>query len=96
MTSFSKLLQPIQVNSMRLRNRVMMPAVATKLGTESGAVSQRFIDFYVERARGGTALIVIENTCIDWPLGKGGVAPIRLDNDKYIIGMGDLGEAVHH
>lgn len=95
MTSFSKLLQPIQVNSMRLRNRVMMPAVATKLGTESGAVSQRFIDFYVERARGGTALIVIENTCIDWPLGKGGVAPIRLDNDKYIIGMGDLGEAVH-
>jgi 2,4-dienoyl-CoA reductase-like NADH-dependent reductase (Old Yellow Enzyme family)/thioredoxin reductase len=95
MTSYSRLLQPLQVNSMRVKNRVMMPAVATKLGTEDGAVSQRFIDFYVERARGGAALIVMENTCIDWPLGKGGVAPIRLDNDKYIIGMGDLGEAVH-
>jgi len=95
MTSYPRLLQPIKINSMRLRNRVMMPAVATKLGTEEGAVSQRFIDFYEERARGGTALIIMENTCIDWPLGKGGVAPIRLDNDKYIIGMGDLAEAVH-
>jgi len=95
MTPFHRLFEPIKINCMLLKNRVMMPAVATKLGTESGTVSQRTIDFYVERARGGVALIVIENTCIDWPLGKGGVAPIRLDNDKYVVGLGDLTEAVH-
>jgi 2,4-dienoyl-CoA reductase-like NADH-dependent reductase (Old Yellow Enzyme family)/thioredoxin reductase len=95
MSPFPKLLQPIQINAMKLQNRVIMPAIATKLGTEGGAVSQRIIDFYVERAKGGAALIVIENTCIDWPLGKAGVSPIRLDDDKYVTGLCDLADAVH-
>jgi len=72
-----------------------MPAICSKFGTENGAVSDQLIDFYVERARGGASLIIIENTCIDWPVGKAGTNPIRADDWKYIHGLHDLAAAVH-
>jgi 2,4-dienoyl-CoA reductase-like NADH-dependent reductase (Old Yellow Enzyme family)/thioredoxin reductase len=91
---FEKLCEPLQIKGMKLKNRVLMAAVATKLGNEFGLVTERNIEFYRERARGDVALIVIENTCVDWPVGKAGVAPLRLDHDRYIMGMNLIAEAV--
>ena len=90
-----KLFEPIRIGKLELKNRIVMPALNSRLGTESGAVSDRLIDFYVERAKGGVGLIVIENTCIDWPVGKAGTSPIRADDWKFVDGLHDLAEAVH-
>ena len=90
-----KLFEPISIGKLELKNRIVMPAMCSKLGTEFGAVSDRLIDFYVERAKGGVGLIVIENTCIDWPVGKAGTSPIRADDWKFVDGLHDLAEAVH-
>ena len=65
MTEYTKLFEPIRIGGLELKNRIVMPALCSKFGTEFGAVSQRLIDFYVERARGGVGLIIIENTCVD-------------------------------
>ncbi|MEE8470583.1 MAG: NADH oxidase, partial [Dehalococcoidia bacterium] len=94
MAKLSKLFEPIKIGKMELKNRIVMPAMCSKLPTEFGAVTERFIDFYVERAKGGVGLIVIENTCIDWPAGKAGTNPIRADNWKYISSLHDLATAV--
>ena len=94
MTKPEKLFEPIKIGKLQLKNRIVMPALNSKLGTEFGAVSDRLIDFYVERARGGVSLIVIENTCIDWPVGKAGTNPIRADEWKFVQGLHDLAEAV--
>lgn len=90
-----KLFEPIRIGKLELKNRIVMPAMCSKLGTEFGAVSDRLIDYYVERAKGGVSLIIIENTCIDWPVGKAGTSPIRADEWKFIHGLHDLAEAVH-
>ncbi|MDI6875108.1 MAG: FAD-dependent oxidoreductase [Actinomycetota bacterium] len=95
MGEFDILFSPVRIGSMELKNRLVMPAMCCRFGTEEGAVSPRLIDYYVERARGGVGLIVIENTCVDWPTGKAGMAPIRIDDFKYIGGLHDLAEAVH-
>ncbi len=95
MPKIEKLLEPISIGRMELRNRIIMPAICSNFGTELGAVSQRIIDYYVERAKGGVSLIVIENTCVEWPRGKAGVSPIRIDDFKYVPGLHDLAEAVH-
>ena len=94
MAGVEKLLEPIKIGKLELKNRMMMPALCSKYPTESGAVSDRMIDFYVERARGGASLIVIENTCIDWPVGKAGTNPIRADEWRYVHGLHDLAKAV--
>jgi 2,4-dienoyl-CoA reductase-like NADH-dependent reductase (Old Yellow Enzyme family)/thioredoxin reductase len=95
MASVEKLLEPIKIGKMELKNRMMMPALCSKYPTEFGAVSERMKDFYAERARGGVSLIVIENTCIDWPVGKAGTNPIRADEWKFAHGLHDLADAVH-
>ena len=95
MAKLKKLFEPVNIRKLELRNRIVMPALNTKFGTEFGAVSDRMIDYYVERAKGGVGLIIIENTCIDWPVGKAGTNPIRADDWKFIQGLHDLAEAVH-
>jgi len=90
-----KLFEPIQIKEMWLKNRIVMPAMATNFGTEFGCVSDRTINFYAEIARNGVSMIVIENTCIEWPRGKVGPSPIRIDDDKFIKGLHELAEAVH-
>lgn len=91
----SKLFEPGSIGAMEVKNRIVMAPMAVRLCSESGAVTQRFIDFYVERAKGGTGLIILENTCVDWPLGKAGDFPVRLDSDRFIHGFHDLADAVH-
>jgi 2,4-dienoyl-CoA reductase-like NADH-dependent reductase (Old Yellow Enzyme family)/thioredoxin reductase len=95
MATLEKLFEPVKIGKLELKNRIVMPALNTQFGTEFGAVSDRLIDFYVERAKGGVSLIVIENTCIDWPVGKAGTSPIRADEWKFLHGLHDLAEAVH-
>jgi len=95
MAKLERLFEPVKIGKLELKNRIVMPALNTKFGTEFGAVSDRLIDFYVERAKGGVGLIVIENTCIDWPVGKAGTSPIRADEWKFLHGLHDLAEAVH-
>jgi 2,4-dienoyl-CoA reductase-like NADH-dependent reductase (Old Yellow Enzyme family) len=92
---FGKLFEPIKIGKMELKNRIVMPPMYTKFGTEFGAVTERMIDFYRECAKGGAALITIENTCVEWPRGKCGANPLRVDDDKFIQGLNELTEVVH-
>ncbi len=94
MAKLARLFEPIKIGKLELKNRIAMPALNTKFGTEWGAVNDRLIDYFVERAKGGVGLIIIENTCIDWPAGKAGTNPIRADEWKFVQGLHDLAEAV--
>ena len=95
MAKLKRLFEPVKIGKLELKNRIVMPALNTKFGTEWGAVNDRLIDYFVERAKGGVGLIIIENTCVDWPAGKAGTNPIRADEWKFIQGLHDLAEAVH-
>jgi 2,4-dienoyl-CoA reductase-like NADH-dependent reductase (Old Yellow Enzyme family)/thioredoxin reductase len=95
MAKLKRLFELIKIGKLELKNRIVMPALNTKFGTEWGAVNDRLIDYFVERAKGGVGLIIIENTCIDWPVGKAGTNPIRADEWKFVQGLHDLAEAVH-
>ncbi|MBU2645311.1 NAD(P)/FAD-dependent oxidoreductase [bacterium] len=55
---FKILFSPITIGRLELKNRIVMPAMATNL-TEFGQISQRLVDFYQARARGGAAAIFV-------------------------------------
>jgi 2,4-dienoyl-CoA reductase-like NADH-dependent reductase (Old Yellow Enzyme family) len=65
-----KLLEPIKIGVMQLRNRIVMPAMGTNYADRDGAVTDRLLNYYIERAKGGVGLIIIEVTCVDSPIGK--------------------------
>ncbi|WP_458574112.1 oxidoreductase, partial [Paenibacillus polymyxa] len=56
---------------------------------------QDHIDYYVQRAKGGTGLITVENVCLDFPMGTNGTTQLRMDNDQFIPGLFRLTEALH-
>ena len=63
----NKLFEPVKIGSMEVKNRIVMAPMSTRLSTEFGVISDRIIEFYVERAKGGVGLIIVENTCVEWP-----------------------------
>jgi 2,4-dienoyl-CoA reductase-like NADH-dependent reductase (Old Yellow Enzyme family)/AraC-like DNA-binding protein len=72
-----------------------MPAMGTQLASDTGAVTQRLIDYHAERSKGLVGLQITEVACIDSPLGKTIVNQLRIDHDRYVPGLNQLVEAVH-
>lgn len=94
MAQFSKLLEPIHIGKVELRNRIVMPGMGTNLANPDGTVSDRLRNYYEERARGGAGLIIIEVASIH-PSGRGGPNMLGLDRDEFIPGLKTLVDAMH-
>ena len=62
---FAKLMQPFQLKNLQLRNRVVMAPMLSRLSNPNGVVSEKQIDYYTERAKGGAGLIIVEYSYID-------------------------------
>lgn len=57
--TFTHLAQPLQLRHVTLRNRVVFGAHTSNM-SESGLPGARHLAYYLERARGGAAMIVVE------------------------------------
>jgi len=60
------LLQPLEIGSLRLRNRFVLPGMQ-RAWTVDGAPTDRMRDYYHQRALGGTALVITEACAVDHP-----------------------------
>lgn len=90
--NFKRLFQPITLNQMTLKNRLVMTAMHL-LYTEDGSVNQRTKDFYLARARGGVGMIIAGGAAADPYIGYSHM--LRMDQDRFIPGWKDLADAVH-
>lgn len=91
-TNFPKLFEPAQIGKIRLKNRIVMLPMGTAYASVIGEVTQKTIDHYVERARGGVGLIVVGHCS---PFGRRGLNMLVLDADWFMAGHYELVEAVH-
>ena len=87
-----KLFEPLDVGGMRIANRVMVPAMVTRLSGEDGLVNQDIIDRYVRYAEGGAGLIVIEAMAVHQA--KSGPL-LRISDDQFVPGLADLVRRIH-
>jgi dimethylglycine catabolism A len=87
-----KLLTPLKVGTMTIPNRVLVPAMVTRLSGEDGFVNQPIIDRYVRYSEGHVGLIVVEATAIH---GAKSGPLLRISDDKFVAGHRDLVRAVH-
>lgn len=90
------LFQRGQIGRMTLRNRFVQSPIFTQYAGTFGDVSDRMIEYYRARARGGVGLIITENTSVDWMVGRTVGHPIRIDHDRFRSGLAALTEAVHN
>ena len=86
-----RLFEPLAINGMTMPNRVLVPAMVTRLSGEDGYVNQDVIDRYVRYAAGGVGLIFVEATAVH--SAKSGPL-LRLSEDRFIDGHARLVRAV--
>lgn len=94
-SKYKNIFSPITINGMTLRNRIVMPPIGSNFATIGAEVSEEMIKYYELRAKGGTGLIVIENACVDFPMGTNGTKQCRIDDNQYVPGFYTLVERLH-
>ena len=82
---FKNLFSPITINGMTVKNRAVMPPMATGYANADSMVSDRLISYQARRAKGGTGLIITE-VCAVVPRGKGFPNELGVWNDEFIPG----------
>lgn len=92
---YPKLFEQITIRRMTVKNRVSMAPMGTNYGEQNGEMSFLHMDYYEQRAQGGVGMIIVENACVDFPLGSNGTTQIRIDHDNYIPRFYKLCETVH-
>lgn len=89
------LLQPGRIGPLRLRNRIVMPAMDQNACTGSGLITDRVVAHYEERAQGGVGLLILETSAVAYPVGATSYHQPSLSDDDCIPGLRRLAEAVH-
>ncbi|GIM30375.1 NADH oxidase [Clostridium polyendosporum] len=91
----SYLLEPLQVGTLRLSNRLVMPPMATAKSESDGEVSQAILDYYMEKSEGGyIALIIIEHSFIKQE-GKASEQQLSISNDSVVKDLRELADVIH-
>ena len=90
-----KLLQSLPVGSLILRNRLVMPPMATEKSEGEGRVSQALLNYYDEKTKSGYfGLVVTEHSYI-CEEGKASVHQVSFARDEDVPGLAKLAEVIH-
>ncbi|HOC52327.1 MAG TPA: FAD-dependent oxidoreductase [Caldisericia bacterium] len=91
---FSKILEPIKIGTVEIKNRIAMaPMGILGLTNPDGSLTKRGIDYYVERARGGTGLIITGAFKVECEIDA--CAPNILFSAASLTSFAELAETVH-
>jgi NAD(H)-dependent 7beta-hydroxy-3-oxo-delta4-cholenoic acid oxidoreductase len=94
MKPLKNLFRPIKIGSMEIKNRMAMAPMATDFANPDGTISQKMIDYFGARAKGGVGLIIMEVVTID-ELSPYVPNTVALWDDKFIPSLKTLSDAIH-
>lgn len=94
MAQLKRVLEPGYIKNVQLKNRISMAPAERCYANMDGSMTQKYIDYLVERAKNGIGMITVESTYID-PVGRGRVYQLGLYDDKLILGHKQMTDAVH-
>jgi 2,4-dienoyl-CoA reductase-like NADH-dependent reductase (Old Yellow Enzyme family) len=86
------LFEPLTVRGLTLPNRLVLPAMVTRLSGEDGLVNDDIRARYTRFARGGVGLIVVEAMAVH--AAKSGPL-LRISGDDFVPGLTDLARRIH-
>ena len=86
------LFTPIYINGMLLQNRLILPAMVTRLSGEDGFVNKDIRERYLRFAKGEVGLIVMEAMSVH---GAKSGPLLRLSGEEYVPGLADLVKSIH-
>ncbi len=94
MPPLKTLFSPFRIGKLELKNRIVMPPMATNFAGTDGRVNDRHIAYYRKRAQGGVGYITFEHTGVVKE-GKASPGMALIDGDDKIPLFKKLVDAVH-
>ena len=89
------LLEPLTTGKLHLKNRLVMPPMATSKAESNGSVSQALLDYYDEKSRGGAiGLVIIEHNYISVQ-GQNRAGQPSVADYGMIAGLSRLAGVIH-
>ena len=92
--NYTHLFEPYTLRGVILKNRLISAPCERNYANTDGSVTQRYIDYVEERARGGVGLINVESIYLD-PVGRGHIRQLGIHSDKMIPGLKRMTDAAH-
>lgn len=90
------LLSPLTIKRISLKNRLVMPPMATSKAEPDGKVSKAILDYYEEKSKGGyISLIVIEHSFIKQN-GKASNNQLSIADDSVVESLKELADIIHN
>ncbi|MCV6589825.1 MAG: dimethylglycine demethylation protein DgcA, partial [Marinobacterium sp.] len=96
MSQFDAMFQPLNINKLTIRNRVVSTAHAEVYATDGGMTTDRYVKYYEEKAKGGCGLCICGGSSvvsIDSP--QSWWSSVNLSTDRIIEHFQNLADAVH-
>jgi 2,4-dienoyl-CoA reductase-like NADH-dependent reductase (Old Yellow Enzyme family)/thioredoxin reductase len=92
--STSRVFQPITVGTLEIKNRIVAGPMVMNHATEDGHVTQRMVDYYAAKAKGGYGLVHVEASYIR-PDGNMFSRMLGVYSDRQLPGLNEIVEALH-
>ncbi|MEW6547809.1 MAG: NADH:flavin oxidoreductase [Bacillota bacterium] len=88
------LLTPLEYRGLVLRNRIVMPPMASDVATPEGEPTGRHLDHYLPRARGGVGLVIVEHSYVELR-GRLTRTQLGIHHDGLVDAFRPLVDAIH-
>ena len=88
------LFTPMKIGGCEIKNRIVMSPMLMGFGTFDGKPTEKLMNYYEERAKGGTGLIVTEITRVNDKTGAGAFAQLSMSTDENIEPMREFAKRI--
>ncbi len=90
------LIKPIDTDALQLKNRLVMPPMATAKSSENNTVGKELLEYYDEKSKGGYfSLIIVEHSYVSEE-GRVKDSQLSVSRDNDIDGLSRLAEVIHN
>ena len=92
---YKMLFSPMKIGTCEIKNRIVMPPMMMGFGEPSGKPTEMLMDYYEERAKGGTGLIITEITRVNDDHGAAAFNQLAMSHDYHIAPMREFADRIH-
>lgn len=85
---------PMKIGSCEIKNRVVMPPMLMGFGSFDGKPTEKMMDYYEERAKGGAGIVMTEITRVNDKTGSAAFAQLAVSHDYHIEPLRELAQRV--
>lgn len=89
------LFTPMKIGSCEIKNRIVMAPMLMGFGKFDGKPTEKMMDYYEERAKGGTGLIITEITRVNDKTGAAAFAQLSVSSNSQIEPLREMADRIH-